>query len=391
MLDAALRSKLGSMHIARALRFAGYPLVLAVGEPLWMRPFSSDHHIVGTTGFPAWAAAYMVFAVSFHVSASVPESARVRRLCMLGLMTLATLTMATLITCPLGALSLVVLASQAALVLSRRQTAVFVATETLVLYAVTAAPEWGEGALSHLLGLVAAEMFAAIAVHLARHAAETAHDLGLANAELRGARSLLEETSRANERGRLARELHDVLGHDLTALGLQLEVATHLPPDRAALHVATAQEVTARLLRNVREVAMELRDGPAIDLVQALQALARGAAPGLAVHLAKPDDLRVVDGARGHCILRCTQEIVTNALRHARAQNLWITIAVDAGSITLEAHDDGRGATEVRAGQGLAGMRARLEELGGRLSIGVSVPGSAFAVSAWLPTRDAAS
>jgi signal transduction histidine kinase len=230
------------MYIARALRFAGYPLVFAVGEPLWSHPFSAEHHMVGSARFPAWAAAYLVFALSFHVSASMPESGRLRRFTMLGLMTVATLTMSALIACPLGALSLVVLASQAALVFSARQTAMFVAAQTAVLGCMTAGmPDWGEGSLSHLLGLAAAEIFAAIAVHLARRATETAHDLRLANAELRGARSLLEETSRAHERTRISRELHDVLGHDLTALGLQLEVATHLPSDRAAVHVATAR------------------------------------------------------------------------------------------------------------------------------------------------------
>ncbi len=380
------------MQIARALRFASYPVVLAVGEPLWTRPFSYDHHLVGSTGFPVWAAAYVVFVVAFHLSASIPESARVRRLCMLGVMAGATLMMTARLTCDFGALSVVVLASQAALVLSRRQTAVFVAMQTAVLwYLVVKRADWGEFALSHVVGFAAAEIFAAVAVHLARHAAETARDLGLANAELRSTRSLLEETSRAHERGRLARELHDVLGHDLTALGLQLEVATHLPPDRAAPHIATAQEVTARLLRNVREVTMELRDGPALDLVQALHALIGGAAPGLVVHLVMPDDLRIADSARGHCILRCAQEITTNALRHARARNLWITVAVEGGAITLEAYDDGRGAVEVRAGQGLGGMRARLEELGGRLCVAVGDPARAFAVSAWLPTRDGAS
>ena len=307
---------------------------------------------------------------------------------MLGLMTLTTLTMAALIACPLGALSLVVLASQAALVLSPRRTAIFVTAQTAVLGCMTVGmPDWGEGSMSHLLGLVAAEIFAAVAVHLARHTVETAHDLRLANAELRGARSLLEETSRAHERTRISRELHDVLGHDLTALGLQLEVATHLPPERAAVHVATAQEVTARLLRNVREVAMVLRDGPALDLEQALHALAAGAAPGLVVHLVMPEGLRLADAAHGHCIVRCAQEIVTNALRHARAQNLWIALAVEDCAIRLEAYDDGCGASEVRAGQGLAGMRARLEELGGRLSIAVGDPARAFAVSAWLPTK----
>jgi signal transduction histidine kinase len=212
-------------------------------------------------------AAYMEFAVSFHLSASVPETARFRRLGMLVLMTLATLTMAAFIECSFGALSLVVLAAQAALFLPPR-----------------------------------------------------------------AARSLLEETSRAHERTRISRELHDVLGHDLTALGLQLEVATHLPPDRASVHVATAQEVTARLLQNVRTVAMNLRDGPTLDLRQSLRALVGGTAPGLVVHLAMPEVLRIADPLRGQCILRCAQEIMTNALRHAGANNLWIRHRDPTGS-----------------------------------------------------------
>ena len=121
------------MHIARALRFASYPVVLAVGEPLWTYPFSYDHHLVGSAGFPVWAAAYVVFVVAFHLSASIPEGARVRRLGMLGVMACATLMMTARLTCDFGALSVVVLASQAALVLPRRHTAVFVAAQTAVL------------------------------------------------------------------------------------------------------------------------------------------------------------------------------------------------------------------------------------------------------------------
>jgi signal transduction histidine kinase len=246
-----------------------------------------------------------------------------------------------------------------------------------------------DAGLSHLLGLIAADIFAAVAVQLARHAAETAKDLAHANAELRATRSLLEETSRAHERTRISRELHDVLGHDLAALGLQLEVATHVPPERARAYVAKAQEVSARLLRNVREVVGATRDAPGADLGCALRTLVDGV-PGMAVHLAMPDDLHVDEAARGHCLLRCVQEIVTNALKHSRAANLWITIGVADDAITLEARDDGRCAREVRAGYGLSGMRARLEEMGGWLRVGPE-PSRAFAVSASLPARGGAS
>ena len=380
MLDAAPRSKLASMHIARALRFAGYPVVFAVGEPLWTHPFSDGHHLVGSARFPAWAAAYLVFVVAFHLSASTPEGARVRRLCMLGVMTCATLTMTALLDCDFGALSLVVLASQAALVLPRRHTAVFVAAQTAVLwYLVVKRADWSEFALSHVVGLAAAETFAALAVHLARRAAETGRDLARANDEL----------TRAHERTRISRELHDVLGHDLAALGLQLEVATHVPPERAGAHVAKAKEVSARLLRNVREVVRETREAPGADLGRALRALC-DEVQGMAVHLEMPADLQLEDAARGHCLLRCVQEIVTNALKHSHAANLWITMGNADGAITIEARDDGHGARELRAGYGLSGMRARLEEMGGWLHI-ASEPSRAFAVSARLPAKEAAS
>ncbi|HEY3817041.1 MAG TPA: histidine kinase [Polyangiaceae bacterium] len=378
------------MQIARVLRLAGYPVVLAVGEPLWTHPFSDSHHLVGSARFPVWATAYVVFVVAFHLSASNPESARVRRLCMLGVMTCATLTMTALLDCDFGALSLVVLASQAALVLPRRHTAVLVAVQTAVLcYLVVKRMDWDESALSHVLGLAAAEVFAAVAVHLARHAAETARDLAHANAELRATRSLLEETSRAHERTRISRELHDVLGHDLAALGLQLEVATHVPPERAGAHVAKAKEVSARLLRNVREVVRDTREAPAADVGRALRALCDDV-HGMAVHLEMPADLQLEDAARGHCLVRCVQEIVTNALKHSHAANLWITMGSTDGAITIEARDDGQGASDLNAGYGLSGMRARLEEMGGWLRI-ASEPSRAFAVRARLPAKEAAS
>jgi signal transduction histidine kinase len=267
---------------------------------------------------------------------------------------------------------------------------VFVAVQTAVLcYLVVERMDWSDMTLSHVLGLVAAEIFAAVAVHLARRADETARDLAHANAELRATRSLLEETSRAHERTRISRELHDVLGHDLAALGLQLEVATHVPPERAGSHVAKAKEVSARLLRNVREVVRETREAPGADLGRALRALCDDV-HGMAVHLELPADLRLEDAARGHCLLRCVQEIVTNALKHSRAANLWITMGNADGAITIEARDDGHGAGELRAGYGLSGMRARLEEMGGWLRI-ASEPPRAFAVSARLPAKGAAS
>src|SRR6185295_3006205 len=117
------------------------------------------------------------------------------------------------------------------------------------------------------------------------------------------------------------------------------------------------------------------------DLREALRTLVEDL-PGLTVHLALPDRLVIDDAARAHCVLRCVQEIVTNTLRHARADNLWITIEQDDSGITVDTRDDGRGAAAVEPGNGLSGMRARLEELGGFLRI---APAPSFAVTAQLP------
>jgi signal transduction histidine kinase len=356
-----------------------------VGQPLFIQPLFYDRALVESARFPVWVAAYAVFALAFHVSASALENARARRLSAIAVMLPAILVMELLVSCEFGAVALVVMASQAALVLSRRETAAFIAVQTSTLgYLLVHAYGWVHG-VSHVIALFAAECFAVVAVQVARREAEIGRELAQANAALRATRALLEETSRAEERTRISRELHDVLGHDLTALGLQLEVATHVAPDRAASHVAKAQEVTARLLRNVRDVVGATRDAPAVNLDRALRTLVEGV-PGMEVHLELGDDLHIEDGARGHCILRCVQEVVTNALKHSCASNLWITIARVDGAITLDARDDGQGASEVRAGQGLSGMRARLEELGGWLRVAAE-PSRAFAVSAWLPAK----
>jgi signal transduction histidine kinase len=87
-------------------------------------------------------------------------------------------------------------------------------------------------------------------------------------------------------------------------------------------------------------------------------------------------------------VLRCAQEIVTNAARHAGAENLWLDLEHEGGMVTLRARDDGRGARSVRPGNGLRGMRERLESVGGSLAV-ETAEGKGFALRATLPMRGA--
>jgi signal transduction histidine kinase len=364
------------VRVTLALRLVGYVLLLIILTAT----------LITVTDMPRmalalWLVAYTGFALAFHIGASAPAGARSRRLVALAIATPTMLAMAALLPCHFGALSLVIVASQAALALSPLAASAWILAQTAGIgYLLCQVAPLDDG-IAALIALHGFQSFAAVAVYVARHEADALAQLACANAELRATRSLLEEASRVHERTRIARELHDVLGHDLTALGLQLEIATHVSADKATEHVAKARDVNARLLRNVRDVVGKMRACEGTDLREALRTLVEDL-PGLTVHLSLPEALRIDDAARAHCVLRCVQEIVTNTLRHARARHLWIAIEPRDGGVVVDAKDDGCGASAITAGHGLSGMRARLEELGGFLQVATA---PSFAVSAQLP------
>ena len=208
------------------------------------------------------------------------------------------------------------------------------------------------------------------------------------NAELRATRLLLAESARINERTRISRELHDLLGHHLTALSLNLEVAGHLVEGRAKEHVSQAHTLARLLLTDVREAVSQLREDGAIDLAAALQPLAENV-PALDIHMDIDGPLTLDDPERAHVLLRCTQEIITNVVRHAGADNLWIGATREQDRIVMTAHDDGRGADRVAAGNGLNGMRERLAQYGGQLDIETR-PQAGFRLHLTLPATAAA-
>ena len=226
-------------------------------------------------------------------------------------------------------------------------------------------------------------VFVLVTAYVAREQAQARDEQRRLNAELRATRVLLAESARVNERTRISRELHDLLGHNLTALSLNLEVAGHMTEGRAQEHVKQAHTLARLLLTDVREVVSQLREGDAIDLGAALLLLTERV-PGLNIHMDIQEPLTLDDAERAQVLLRCTQEIITNAVRHAGARNLWIHCRSEASTIIIDAHDDGRGAETVIAGNGLRGMRERLRLQGGNMTI-ESRAGSGFRLCLQLP------
>ena len=218
---------------------------------------------------------------------------------------------------------------------------------------------------------------------VAKQQAQAREDQRRLNSELRATRALLAESVRVNERTRIARELHDLLGHHLTALSLNLEVASHLSEGKVQEHVSQAHSLARLLLSDVREAVSRIRDSDDIDMAATLLPLADNV-PGLRIDMRFPQPFLLDDPERAHVLLRCTQEIVTNVVRHAQANRLSLEYRWEAEGVRLEARDDGRGAEGLTAGNGLRGMRERLLAVGGQLEIDTR-PGQGFALSLYLP------
>jgi len=232
------------------------------------------------------------------------------------------------------------------------------------------------------LAAVGFQVFAAASTILALNEGRARTNLARANAELTATRELLEESGRTSERMRISRDLHDTLGHHLTALSLQLDVATRLSEGIVAEHIQQAHAITRLLLSDVRDVVSTLRENSRLNLAEAIRALAVQPT-GARVHLDIPDTMEVDDADRAEAILRAVQEVLTNTARHAHASNLWLRLETTPTGVTLHARDDGGGAGAFAFGNGLRGMRERFEQCGGRVDAGPASAG--FEVRAVMP------
>ncbi len=207
-----------------------------------------------------------------------------------------------------------------------------------------------------------------------------------ANERLVRANDEIERLATIAERERIARDLHDLLGHTLSVIVLKSELAERLiraDPDRATAEVKDIEHIGREALGEVRAAVTGYRArGLGAELDGARVALE---AAGVDVEVqAEPTDLRPEQEAALAMALR---EAVTNVVRHADAQRATISITRGGGVVRLEVIDDGRG-TSGLAGSGLTGMRERIAALGGQVEVhdGVGRPdGGGTAVEVTLP------
>jgi signal transduction histidine kinase len=196
----------------------------------------------------------------------------------------------------------------------------------------------------------------------------------------------------ANERNRMAREIHDTLGHYLTVIHIQLEAARAVlgrDPDRGMLAVTRAQALSKDGLAAVRQSVTALRDEGSVDgiaeQIASLVESARDEKFDVALTIAgRP---RPVSAAVALALHRTTLEALTNVRKHADAAHVEIELTFrDEGLVQLRVKDDGKGgAGETAAtGFGLRGIRERAEQLKGRASY-LTGPNEGFTLSVELP------
>ncbi len=222
---------------------------------------------------------------------------------------------------------------------------------------------------------------------LVRQERSTRLALAASHGELLATQSLLGDTVRASERTRIARDLHDAIGHHLTALNLHLDIATRQSAGAATPALQTSRELARDLLAEVRVIVSAERDERQIDVRAALEALCSGI-PAPAIRLTIDGELHITSPSAAHTLFCCVQEAITNALRHSGASQITIDIARRDGDIVASVADDGRGQRGSGEGNGLAGMRERLAQHGGAMT--ASGAGRGFRIDLRLPATGAA-
>jgi signal transduction histidine kinase len=205
----------------------------------------------------------------------------------------------------------------------------------------------------------------------------------------------------AEERARIARELHDVVAHAVSMMVLQVGAVRHnvlegQAVDAEALQVAERMGRTA--LAEMRQLLGAMRrDGDAVEFapqpgLDDLQALVDEVGrAGLAVHLQVEGEPVPLSRARGLSAYRIVQEGITNALKHASASRVDVTLRYAPEELEIEVRDDGRGTAESDGlGHGLVGIRERVKIFGGEMSAGAA-PEGGFVLRTSLPVGDEAS
>ena len=234
-----------------------------------------------------------------------------------------------------------------------------------------------------------------------RSRAQLADELADRAVALERARGGEAQAAVQEERARIARELHDVVAHDVSVMVVQAAAAKRIverEPDRAEEAIVSIEGTGREALAEMRRLLGVLRRGdedlalapqPSLSRVDAL--LARTRAAGLDVALERSGDDAPLPAGVDLAAYRVVQEALANVVRHAGAEHATVRLTYDPRAVVVEVVDDGRGAANGggKAGHGLIGLRERVDLYGGDFEAGPRAEGG-FGVRARLPVAGVA-
>ena len=248
---------------------------------------------------------------------------------------------------------------------------------------------WGEG-LRIGLGTLGAAVFTAVVTVVLQREQQARRELARANDLLRGYAAQAEELATTQERNRVARDIHDGLGHHLTVVQMQVQAARAVlaaDPARADAVLAKAQQQATEALAEVRRSVAELREPRTTPpLPTALEGLAAAtSAAGVPTELRVDGPARALPAESAESLFRAAQEGLTNVRKHAGATSAELRLRFGEDSVCLEVTDDGCGLpVTTPQGFGLLGLRERATRLGGRLDV-VPAPGGGTTLRVEVP------
>jgi signal transduction histidine kinase len=211
-----------------------------------------------------------------------------------------------------------------------------------------------------------------------------------ANAQLAAYATQAEELAMTQERNRLAREIHDNLGHTLTIVNVQIEAAKAVmesDPDRALDAMEKVQNLAQKGLNQVRESVATLRESPVSNrsLDDAIEALTQEVeSSGIVTAFQVTGEAYTLEHKVALALYRSAQEGLTNVCRHARASRVDVRLEFQPDEVRLEVKDNGMGTPQIKEGFGLLGIRERMQLLGGSLEMDTGT-GKGFRLTACVP------
>lgn len=374
----------------KALRYGGIAAYICVGIPLFSDSFRPNEVATGTVPYLGWLLSYLTFGFAYTTLAKHLTTARQTNrtnVLLLIVLNVSAFGVGYFLKTGLTVVLLMLIAGVLPWILPLYGSLLWAVLQNYSLIPIFLRREgftWTDVIVQSTL-YVGFTGFTYIVSLIAKQQLDSRERLHRLFTELRATRALLDETAKLNERMRISRDLHDVVGHHLTALNLNLEAARHLTAGPSAIHIERAHSTAKNLLHDVRDVVSDLRDAEEIDIASSLRALVKDPISALNVHL-QIQQFIVINSTRiGLTVLRCVQETITNAARHSSAKNLWLTVIVEnQNRLKLVAYDDGKGSNLIREGNGLKGMRERIDELNGTMNVSSGMEGG-FNISITIP------